>query len=73
VCVSVVEVATGEVGGSGVLVPGQPRRKRLRSAGHAEGFELSDDVIAAELGALEDVEEDEDSDAGESEVDEEDG
>lgn len=54
------------------MASGGPQRKRLRSSGVTEGLELPDDVYAAEMGALEEVEEDMDSGEDDSDADEDD-
>jgi hypothetical protein len=67
-----MKVNAGNTGGSGGLpvATGGPQQKRLRSAGNTEAFELPDDVIAAELGALEEVEDVDESDEDDSDADE---
>lgn len=65
-------MVTGDAGGSLAVATGGPQRKRLRSSGRTEAFELPDDVIAAELGALEEIEEEMDSEGDDSDADEDD-
>lgn len=51
------------------VAAGGPQRKRLRSSGPTEALALPDDIYATEMGALEELDGDEDSEGDDSDTD----